>query len=869
MAEEREFPRPLPKNREAEQVVLGAALLEPETVLPILLIHLRPEQFYWQAHQLIYRTILELAEKGRAPDLITVADRLEELQLLRATGGRAYLGELVGSVTTTTSVEYYAEIVRKKATLRALIEAGKAVSELGFSEEEELEELLDRAEESIFSISRFGTRPGYHLISDFIHEHISNLERLHRDPDKHAVTGLSTGFKKFDEMTAGFQPSDLIIIAGRPSMGKSSLAISIARNAALREGKGVGLFSLEMTKEQLLERLICGEAKINLHQLRSGYLPAEKWRGIVEAAGKLAKSRIVVDDTPGISVMELKARARRMKAEYDVDLLFVDYLQLVESGTKADVREQEISHIARSLKALARELSIPVVACSQLSRAVERREAHRPRLSDLRECVTGDTQVIDGRTGNLIEVRQVRPGMSVLALSEDQRLRPALVLDVISKGVNRVYRLRTQTGREIRATAAHPFLTENGWRPLQDLTPGTLIATARSMSLPGERRDPELCRLLGYLTGDGTYLRQREVGFANSDPALIQDVIELAQKHFNVTVSRRQHFGSQQLAFIKKNSNGYGRPYGNPLRNWLREPGVFGQRYDQKSVPEWVMTADNQGLAEYLGGLFATDGTLVQRAGGYWDVKLTTTSWKLARDVRYLLARLGLVSAVGAGYRSAKAICPLYAVYLSRSEENPARFARLIPLHGKKAGLAQQIAASPRRRRTNSGLEALPPIVSRLINEQRKRLGLSHAAVGYRAVGKRISRSRAQEIVQRLGNRQLQSWAESDLLWEQVASIVPEGEEPVWDLQIAGVHNFVANEIVIHNSGEIEQTADVVIFIYRESYYDEEEGGERGEVNPSEIIIGKQRNGPTGSFTLSFHRSYASFYEFAPEVSPF
>lgn len=383
MAEEREFPRPLPKNREAEQVVLGAALLEPEDVVPILLERLRPEHLYWQAHQLIYRTIMELFEKGKPPDLITVADRLEEREKLQVVGGRVYLSELVGRVTTTTSVEYYAEIVKKKAVLRNLVEVGKTVSELGFSEEGELEELLDRAEESIFNLSRLGTTPGYHLIGDFIHEHISNLEKLHRDPEKHIVTGLPTGFRKFDEMTAGFQPADLVIIAGRPGLGKSSLAVSIVRNVALQEGRAVGIFSLEMIKEQLLERLICGEAKINLHRLRSGYLPAESWRGIVDAAGKLSKSKIVIDDTPGISVMELKARARRMKAEYELDLLVVDYLQLVEASTR-EVREQEVAFICRALKGLARELNIPVIAISQLSRAPER-PPRRPRLSDLRE----------------------------------------------------------------------------------------------------------------------------------------------------------------------------------------------------------------------------------------------------------------------------------------------------------------------------------------------------------------------------------------------------------------------------------------------------------------------------------------------------
>ncbi len=385
MMEERGVPRPLPRNREAEQVVLGAALLDPEEVVPILLERLKPEHFYWRPHRTIYRVIMELFDKGKPPDLITVADRLDELDQLKEVGGRTYLSELVSQVTTTTSVEYYADIVKKKALLRALVEVGRTISELGYDEEKEVEELLDQAEELVFQISRFETRPGYALLGDFLHEHISRLEQLHRDPERHTLTGVSTGFRRFDEMTAGLQPSDFIVIAGRPGMGKSALALSIARNAAIKEEKSVGIFSLEMTKEQLLERLICGEAKVNLHRLRSGFLPAESWRKIVDAASRLQRSKIIIDDTPGISIMELKARARRMKAEYDLDLLIVDYLQLVESGTRHEVREQEISQISRGLKSLARELNIPVIACSQLSRAVERREAHRPRLSDLRE----------------------------------------------------------------------------------------------------------------------------------------------------------------------------------------------------------------------------------------------------------------------------------------------------------------------------------------------------------------------------------------------------------------------------------------------------------------------------------------------------
>ena len=868
--------RSLPKNREAEQVVLGCAIVEAETVMPLLTEKLKPHHFYFRAHRTIFQTLVELFDQGQPIDLITLGNRLEEKGALPEVGGRAYLSELLSTVSTTTSAGYYADIVVKKALLRELTQVGQEIAELGFREEQEIDKLLDTAEEKVFQISRQTLQDSYQAVGEILHEHLDLLEKL-QETGRSSVTGLATGFRDLDKRTAGFHPADLVVVAGRPSMGKSSFVLSIARNVALHENKSVGIFSLEMTKEQLIERLLCAEAGINLLRLRSGYLGAdsEAWRKIMMAANHLQKAKILIDDTPAISVMELKTKARRMKAEYGLDLLIVDYLQLVEGGSKVEMREQEISYIARSLKSLARELGIPVIACSQLSRAVERRDSKRPRLSDLRECVTGDTQVIDAQTGDLLEVSQVRPGMSVIALGKGQQLQPARVLDVISKGVNRVYRLRTQTGREIRTTAAHPFLTDQGWHPLRNLTPGALIATTRSVSLAGERRDPELCRLLGYLTGDGTYLRHREIGFINSDPVLIQDIVEIAAKHFDVTVSRRPRFSSQQVAFVKKNANGYGRPHGNPLRNWLQELGLLGQRYDQKSVPTWVITADNRGIAQYLSGLFATDGSLVPRSRGYWDVKLSTTSLKLARQAQYLLARLGIVAGQTAGYQSSKATCPIYTVYLSRSEGNLERFAALIPLHGKKAELAQKLALGPRRQRTNSGLEVLPPIVSLMINQRRQQQALSHAALGYRGVGKRISRVRAQEVAQALGDPSISAWTESDLLWERVVSIVPEGEEPVWDLVVEDVHNFVANGIVVHNSGEIEQTADVVLFLFRKDYYDEEPKAEQEEDTSmgdeksktaveTEIIIGKQRNGPTDSFTLMFHKIYASFHDLHP-----
>ncbi|UCF10283.1 MAG: replicative DNA helicase [Candidatus Bipolaricaulota bacterium] len=377
-----------PRNIEAEQVVLGSAMLEPEGCVPILVEKLRPEHFYQRAHRVVFRTIRDLFDRGEPVDVVSVANRLEETGDMEKVGGRIYLNELLDRVTTTASLEHYSDIVRKKATFRALIEAGGSITELGYDDSRDTNEALDKAETLIFDISsRDGMSTSYRLVSQYLYEHINRLEELHRDPNRHTITGLSTGFPRFDEMTSGLQRSDLIILAGRPGMGKTSLALAIVRHAAIREKAKVAVFSLEMTKEQLLERLLCGEAKVSLHRLRGGYVPAEKWRHLANAASKLQSSTVVVDDTPGISILEIRAKARRIAAQQGLDLVIVDYLQLVEASVRTDVREQEISHISRSLKKLSRELHVPVIAVSQLNRAVEQRERgkRKPRLSDLRE----------------------------------------------------------------------------------------------------------------------------------------------------------------------------------------------------------------------------------------------------------------------------------------------------------------------------------------------------------------------------------------------------------------------------------------------------------------------------------------------------
>jgi replicative DNA helicase len=377
--------RELPKNTEAEQLLLGAALRNPTETVPILIERLTPEAFYLQKHRVIFRVIRDLFTRSEPSDIIAVANRLDEVGDTERAGGRLYLNELLSSAATVTSVEYYATIVRKKALLRSLVDAGGQITEYGYDEVSDTDEVLDRAESLIFQITESSLDRSYFHVNDFLYEHIGSLEELHRDPSKHALRGFSTGFHELDDLTSGLQRSDLIIIAGRPGTGKSSLALSFARHAAIRDRAAIGIFSLEMTKEQVLERLLCGEAKVSLHRLRGGYVPAPKWRDIASAASKFQKSTVVIDDTPGVSVLEIRAKARRISAQHGLDMIIVDYLQLAEAGIHTDMREQEIAYISRSLKKLARELDVPVVAVSQLSRAVERRESKRPMLSDLRE----------------------------------------------------------------------------------------------------------------------------------------------------------------------------------------------------------------------------------------------------------------------------------------------------------------------------------------------------------------------------------------------------------------------------------------------------------------------------------------------------
>lgn len=371
-----------PQSAEAEQSVLGAMMIDHEAIGSALEI-LDHACFYEEAHRLIYFAVIELYNNQKNVDLITLSDYLKTKGLLEKVGGVSYLTRLIDFVPTSANVEHYATIVKEKNIQRRLIKNATEIVNASFAPGADVDELVDSAERLIFEIATARQRQRSIHIKEIIKSTIETIDQLYQR--KEYVTGVPTGFYEFDRMTSGLQKSDLVIIAGRPSMGKSALAASMAEHAAVEKKIPVAYFSLEMSKEQLVQRMLCSHARVDAHKVRSGFLSPSDWPMLTAAAGKLSASPIFIDDTPAISVLELRAKARRLKSSADIQLIVLDYLQLMRGPQKIENRQQEISEISRSLKALARELEVPIVAISQLSRAVESRQDHRPQLSDLRE----------------------------------------------------------------------------------------------------------------------------------------------------------------------------------------------------------------------------------------------------------------------------------------------------------------------------------------------------------------------------------------------------------------------------------------------------------------------------------------------------
>ncbi|MBR1803138.1 MAG: replicative DNA helicase [Clostridia bacterium] len=372
-----------PHDIEAEQAVIGSMLTDKDAIMSAIEV-LKEDDFYREDNKVIYSAILNLYNKAQPVDIITLKSELQAMNQLEAVGGLEYIAILPDKVPTTANVEQYIKIVEEKSALRALIKTANELITLGYDPTQEVEDILDSAERKIFDVIQGRNQKGYTSIKDILVDSFTELEQLYNQ--KQHITGVPTGFADLDYMTAGLHPSDLVIVAARPAMGKSAFALNIATHAAVRANTPVVIFSLEMSKEQMTNRILCSEAMVDSNKVRTGKIDDDDWTKLAAASGQLSEAPIYIDDTPGITVMEMRAKCRKLKLEKGIGLVVIDYIQLVQGNSrKGGSREQEISEISRSLKILAKEIGAPVIALSQLSRAVEQRPDHRPMLSDLRE----------------------------------------------------------------------------------------------------------------------------------------------------------------------------------------------------------------------------------------------------------------------------------------------------------------------------------------------------------------------------------------------------------------------------------------------------------------------------------------------------
>jgi replicative DNA helicase len=482
-----------PQNLEAEQSVLGAVLLS-DTALPALIIdeRLHADDFYREGHGRIYQAMLDLHTLGEPVDALTLVEHLKQAGELDAVGGRAAIDLLAGSVPAVGNVRQYARIVRDNAMLRRLLRASYEIQARVHSHEALPRELVDMAERAILEVAQEDSRKDFRPIHDLLESELNKLERLSREGK--AITGTASGFEDLDTITGGFQGGNLIILAARPSMGKSALMANFAENAALESKKAVALFSLEMSESELAQRFIASQASIRGDDLRKGKVPPSRWPKILQASNRLAESPLYIDDSSDLSVLDVRAKARRL-AQQNADglgLILIDYLQLMRASGVVDNRVEQIGQISRGLKTLARELEVPVIALSQLNRGVEQRTDKRPVLSDLREsgCLAGETRIYlpdageHRRIDELVGMRDFR----VSALNtETWKLESCRVSNAFCTGRKPVFEMRTRLGRRLRATANHRFLTVEGWRRLDELRPGAHIAMPRALPSPTDR----------------------------------------------------------------------------------------------------------------------------------------------------------------------------------------------------------------------------------------------------------------------------------------------------------------------------------------------------------------------------------------------
>ncbi|HSS78410.1 MAG TPA: replicative DNA helicase [Thermoanaerobaculia bacterium] len=856
----------LPHSEESERAVLGGVLLNP-SVLPTISGRLRAEDFYGERNQVLYQAMLDLQEEQVEIDLRTLQAKLEQRGQIELVGGLAYLTGLDLDLPDIGRIDAYVEIVKERSVRRRLIQTGGEIIRNCLDGGLEAAEALGRAEQAILSLGEEAIQRGFAQLSHVLH---TTLEELEERPGT-MLTGVPSGFIDFDRISQGLNRGNLVIIAGRPGMGKTSFALNVAQHVAIRERKGVGVFSLEMSQQELALRILCSEADISFSRLRSNRVSQKEWTRIIQTVRTIGDAPLFIDDSPNPTLLEVASKSRRLKAERGLALVILDYLQLMQAGGRYENRNLEIAAISRGMKQLAKELEVPVIALSQLSRQPERRGSdHRPQLADLREsgCLAGDTLVTLADSGTRIPIRELagQSDFGVWALHPGTlKMERAQVSRAFSTGTKPVFRLTTQLGRDIRATANHKFLTIEGWKRLDELRDGLHIALPRHVRGGTEQTmsNAEVA-LLGHLIGDGCTLPRHVIQYTTREEDLAQTVAELAVQAFGDEIKPRISPERRWFQVYLSSTRHHTHGRRSAVSEWLESLGAWGLRSYEKRLPAKLFEQPEAAIGRFLRHLWSTDGSIrVPRNGrGYPSIYYATSSPELAKDVQSLLARVGLRARLQSYSQKGKGRDQFHVTISGRSQV--LQFAKTVGAVGayKTASLEEALAyVAGRPENTNRDviprdvwdLHVRPAMRENGITHRRLHSEIRTAYAGMTIFKQNLSRERALRVALAAGAKALHILAESDIYWDQVASIQEDGVEEVFDLTVPGPHNFVADDLFVHNS--LEQDADMVAFIYRDEVYtptDENKG-------LAELIIAKHRNGETGTVELVFLGETTSF----------
>lgn len=730
-----EYGRSLPHDNVAEQSVLGGMLLSKDAIADVVEV-LRGVDFYKPAHESVYDAVISLYGRGEPADAITVGDELTKRGEIERIGGVAYLHSLIASVPTAANAGFYAEIVRERAVLRRLVEAGTKIAQLGYSQDGEVDDIVNEAQGEIYQVAERRTSEDYVVLSEVMESAVDEIEAA---GNREGMQGVPTGFIELDELTHGFQGGQMIVIAARPAMGKSTFALDIARSASIKHNMTSVIFSLEMSRNEIAMRLLSAEGTLQMQDLRAGTLQDEQWAKIAQIMGKMDSAPLFIDDSPNMSLMEIRAKCRRLKQKHDLKLVVLDYLQLMSSGKKVESRQQEVSEFSRALKLLAKELEVPVIALSQLNRGSEQRTDKKPQVSDLREsgCLTGDTRILRADTGAETTMRDLyesgEKDVPVWALADDLRYVQRPMTHVFSTGVKPVYRLRLASGREVRATANHKFFTYSGWRALGDLGVGDRLGIPRHVGAPTSSMamgDAEVSALGARLAGLSTV--------PASVFGLPKDQVRLLLSSAWSSSGSVSEAGSAECGEISLTTT-TSRAAANAVARLLLRFGIVGA----------VSCSNDSAAASSAVSIDEFEDQLMFLE----QIPVNGESDVAAAQLRSAL-------------RAAKA------------EKAAPGSSGMYNAWDEVRGLLEN--------RGSVGDDS----------------SLSAVANGGTVTMTRPPQSRLEEVISALDTHDLDMMAMNDLYWDRIVSIEEDGVEEVFDATVVGAHNFVANGVTVHNSIE-------------------------------------------------------------------